>query len=1027
MAPDSPHAVDREARLDEVLVEYLEAVEAGTAPDRAELFRRHPDLAGELTAFFADQDEFDSLVAPLRTPLGQTSPAPAPTPSATRAPAAPPTGGYVGDYEVLEEIARGGMGVVYKARQLSLNRTVALKMILKGELASPEDVQRFRLEAEAAGDLDHPNIVPIYEVGEHEGQQYFSMKLIQGGNLGQQMSRLVGRPREAARLMVSVARAVEYAHRRGILHRDLKPANILLNEAGQPHVTDFGLAKRVAGPTASKAEDGRHSTPPDGVGPPRALSLTHSGAAVGTPSYMAPEQASGRKQASTTAADVYSLGAILYELLTGGPPFKADTPLNTLLEVLHREPLPPRTLRPGVDRDLETVCLKCLQKDPHQRYASAAGLADDLERYLQGEPILARPVGQLERLTRWCRRNRAVALLAALAAAALAGLVVLSSWFAVAESRSAANLRAALTKAERHAQEAQDRTTEAEQERTRADESFRQAHQAVNDCLRASEELSQLPGTQPVRKQLLDAALRYYEKFLEQRRDDPGLRAELAEAYYRVATITQTIGSRTDARAAYRHALTLYQDLAREQPQEPRWQHALVNTLNGLAITQDSDGQIDDALESARQALAICDRLVRDDPRAPSSLKDLAVVYEQRGHLRHQQGRLEPALADLATACDLREQLLCLAPDSLARQGDLALSTNNLGVVYLQAQRNAEALKCFEAARALREKMLAEAPRRHEFQIALAASYSDLGAAYEQLGRRDEALRFHEQAHTLREQVARNNPHVTLYQSDLAASLRDLGALHRTNRQPAAALKCYQESATILQQLLQVDPSAANRQADLARSYFDCGLVLGGNHQREDAVRAYGKARALQENLVRAHPEQAGYRSDLASTLNNLALILAQLGRLEEALPLARAAVENQRAAMTRATDPVPFRRTLATNYGMLAQVARAANRPEESVAALLERRQLCSDQPRELDRIAGELVLTARAVGTGKPPLSPSEQALRRCYLELARETLRQAVACGYRDFPRLWDDPNLAELRQRDDFQELVAPAPK
>ena len=325
-----------------------------------------------------------------------------------------------GDYELLEEIARGGMGVVFKARQLSLNRVVALKMILAGELAGKEEIARFRAEAEAAANLDHPHIVPIHEVGEYQGQQYFSMKYIDGGSLASVLTRAPGvRPsiRDLVALLVPVCHAVHHAHQRGILHRDLKPGNILLDPTGQPHVTDFGLAKKVEGDSG----------------------MTRSGAIVGTPSYMAPEQAAAKK-GLTTAVDVYALGAILYEMLTGQPPFRADTPLDTLLQVLDREPTPPSRINPGVDRDLATVALKCLEKDPARRYDSAAALAVDLERWLRGEPITARPVGKLERGWRWCRRNPVVALLLiAVAVALLAGSVV-STWFAfdAAEQRGVA-------------------------------------------------------------------------------------------------------------------------------------------------------------------------------------------------------------------------------------------------------------------------------------------------------------------------------------------------------------------------------------------------------------------------------------------------------------------------------------------------------------------------------------------------------------------------------------------------------------
>jgi serine/threonine-protein kinase len=277
------------------------------------------------------------------------------------------------------------MGVVYRARQVSLNRIVALKMILSGRFASEAETRRFRVEAEAVAHLEHPHIVPIYEVGRHQGHSYYSMRLVPGGNLSAHVGRFVGNPRSAARLMATIARAVHYAHQRGFVHRDLKPSNILIDDEDRPLVADFGLAKRVDLGSLS----------------------SHTGSLVGTPAYMAPEQAAGEHVAA--AADLYSLGAILYQLLTGRPPFRGATVAETLAQVLQREPIPPRLLRPQIPRELELVCLKCLEKRPEGRYLAVADLADDLERFLRGDGIRVGRLGIGDRLRRWARRQPEIA------------------------------------------------------------------------------------------------------------------------------------------------------------------------------------------------------------------------------------------------------------------------------------------------------------------------------------------------------------------------------------------------------------------------------------------------------------------------------------------------------------------------------------------------------------------------------------------------------------------------------------------
>jgi eukaryotic-like serine/threonine-protein kinase len=377
-APPLRPDADRDERLARLLSDLGEEARSGLRPDVEAIARQHPDLANELRGLWAAAQLADEFTRREdgRGKAGEGGKAEATTlpPSAFPLPPSASLPRTFGDYELQEELGRGGMGVVYKAWQRSLKRPVALKMILRGDLASSADLARFQIESQAAARLDHPNIVPVYDAGECDGRAYFSMRHVEGQTLAALLASGPLRPREAARLLAIVARAVHHAHEHGILHRDLKPSNILLEgRAGGvnppvPHVTDFGLAKRVA----------------EGSGP------TQTGAVVGTPAYVAPEQATGSRGAVSPASDVYSLGVILYEMLTGRPPFQAATPVDTLLLVLDQDPVRPRLLNSKVDPDLELICLKCLQKEPSLRYASAAELAAELEAYLSGEALSVR-------------------------------------------------------------------------------------------------------------------------------------------------------------------------------------------------------------------------------------------------------------------------------------------------------------------------------------------------------------------------------------------------------------------------------------------------------------------------------------------------------------------------------------------------------------------------------------------------------------------------------------------------------------
>ncbi len=346
------------------------------------------------------------LAATLPDTETSTLPAAMPSTLSALAPGQPFAG-----YQLLERIGEGGMGIVYKARQPSLNRIIALKLLRSGAWAGETEIKRFHREAQSAARLAHPNLVAIHEVGEENGQHFFSMEFVEGSSLAQVIHRTPLPPERAARYVRIIAEAIQYAHDRGVLHRDLKPSNVLIDATDQPRVTDFGLARQI------------DSEPRDTNAEPHS-SLTLSGAILGTPSYMPPEQAQGRRQMIGPTSDVYSLGAILYDCLTGRPPFRADTPVDTLRQVVESEPAAPRLLNRKVPRDLEPICLKCLAKEPGQRFRTARELAEDLSRFLRGEPIRARPVGAWNRGWRWSRRNPVMAALGASLVLVLALLAV---------------------------------------------------------------------------------------------------------------------------------------------------------------------------------------------------------------------------------------------------------------------------------------------------------------------------------------------------------------------------------------------------------------------------------------------------------------------------------------------------------------------------------------------------------------------------------------------------------------------------
>ena len=444
MSDSSQFHDEHERQLDAIIARYYRAVEEGLPPDQDKFAAQHPEFEKDLCEFFADLGHLHGAVphAEENPALSDTVTMKAPQLTATRRPSVVR---YFGEYEILGELGIGGMGVVYKARQTKLRRIVALKMIKAGELANPQDVQRFQAEAKAVARLSHPGIVAVHEVGIHQGQYFYTMDFVGGGNLSKLHHDGPVSARRAAELVRQLAEAVHHAHGEGIVHRDLKPANVLLTEDGAPRITDFGLAKRMW-----VGEDSLEAP------------LTETGQILGTAGYMSPEQAAGKTRLVGPPADIYALGSILYALLTSRAPFVGESLADTIQQVIHKEPVSPRALNPSIARDLETICLKCLEKEPHKRYGTAQLLADDLGRFLEGRPVVARPISRAARTWRWCRRNPLVAgLITTVATTLLIGTAV--SWYFADQNRQSADANFELAGLERKARQVADqRKREAE-------------------------------------------------------------------------------------------------------------------------------------------------------------------------------------------------------------------------------------------------------------------------------------------------------------------------------------------------------------------------------------------------------------------------------------------------------------------------------------------------------------------------------------------------------------------------------------
>jgi tetratricopeptide (TPR) repeat protein len=776
-----------------------------------------------------------------------------------------------------------------------------------------------------------------------------------------------------------------------------------------PKIADFGLAKQV-----DDADGGQ----------------TETGAILGTPSYMAPEQAEGGRRQAGPVTDVYSLGAVLYELLTGRPPFRGVTRLETLHQVVRDEPVAPRRLRPGVPRDLETICLECLQKEPRKRYGSALDLAEDLSHFTAGEPIRARPAGRVEIAWRWCRRRPAQVVLAAalLAALVTGGSLVVWQWRRAVETyRIADELRREAVAREEVAEGlrrqaieqkevAEGHRREAVEQKAVAEDSFRLAHEAVKDFITNAgrEGLLEAHGLAPLRRELLGKAQTYYRKFLDLRGGDPALRRELAEVSAYLADITRQIGSPEEALAAYRRSLDLFEGLARDDPDSVplRVQRAILH--NHIAGVLDPLGRREEALESLRGALPLLDEARLARPRGLRIQEELGVTHHNIALALAALNRPDEARASFTEARAIQERLVRDHPDVAHYQAKLALTLNNVALQLLGQGRGGEALEAVQKAAELSERLAASGPNNPGWQSSLAGSLCILGDALRSRGRLTESAEVLAKARGILEQLVRARPRFTVYRNQLGLCHSSAGQTDLAAGEAQRALDSFEQARKVFGKLAEEFPQVVDFQARHGQIYSDIADAHGRLKHDDPALRALERGREIAARLVEAYPDRPDLADLLGMTLHNRALPLKRQGHREEARASVREAVEWGRKALDRAPQDARYRHRLAHRYGLLALLECQLDHLDAAVDATEKRLALSPKDPQELYAAARDFALAAAEKGTPEPR--------RRC-ADLALGLLRRATEAGFRDAEAARKDPALESLRKREEFQKLLA----
>jgi eukaryotic-like serine/threonine-protein kinase len=902
-ATQSKSTSPSEVRLVEVLDAYMAAVQEGRAPARDELLAEHPEMAEDLEACLASL-EFIRQASLTSSPLVADANA-----AALRLAAGPdaiktddcdaePGLGDLGDFRIIREIGRGGMGVVYEAVQRSLRRRVALKVLPFAAAMDATQLRRFQTEALAAAQLHHTHIVPVYSVGCERGVHYYAMQFIEGQTLAQAIAErrrieepalsreatsrvplaptgrgvrgeggraetgrfVVGggsvpRPespdgagsyieppkptasapssrtreycRTAAALGIQAAEALDHAHKLGIVHRDIKPANVLLDIQGRLWITDFGLARLQ-----------------DDAG------LTITGDLLGTLRYMSPEQALAKRGYLDHRTDIYSLGATLYELVTLRPAVDGQDRQEVLRKIAQDEPIAPRQLNPAIARELETILLKTLSKEPESRYNTALELADDLRRFLEHKPIKARRPSLGERASKWSRRHRT--------AVAAAFFVLL---FAVVTLAASTVL---IARQQRAAEKQRD-----------------EARQAVDDMYTevAEQWLAQQPALEPVQRTFLQKALHYYQRFASERSTVPKVRLKTAQAYHRVGMIQQKLGQSQEAEAAFRQAMTILEKLLAAAPATPEYRGELAATHDSLGAFLIFDGHQIEAEPLYRRAIALREDLMAESPSEPRYLSGLAVSYTNLGALLFETGRLQDAEPLFRRAIGLGERLADDSPSVLDNRRELGRSHHDLAMLLVDTGRVKEAQIAYRRAVALWEKLADESPSIPRSQSDLMNGEDGLGVLLLRSGRFAEAEPLFRSAIVLGERLVAGSPSVPLYLRNLATSYGNLGGLLMGMGRSSEAEEASRKAVALSERLVVHAPSVQWHWEVLAFSNCSLAVVLEQTGQDAGAENAFRRAISVLEKLRAESPSVPRYQSTLAKVHDDLSWLLSRTGR----------------------------------------------------------------------------------------------------------------------------------------------------